>query len=129
MISPKYVREVPQRYRLEASKCKECGKINFPPRLICPKCGKREFETIRLSDEGKILTYTIIRVGSDIFSRETPYAVAIIETTEGAKLMAMIADTALDEVSIGKKVKMVFRKIQDEGVSGLHCYGYKAIVV
>ena len=129
MISPRYVREVPQRYRLEASKCKGCGKINFPPRLVCPKCGKREFETIRLSDEGKILTYTIIRVGSDIFSRETPYAVAIIETTEGAKLMAMIADTALDEVSIGKKVKMVFRKIQDEGVSGLHCYGYKAIVV
>jgi uncharacterized OB-fold protein len=129
MISPRYVREVPQRYRLEASKCNSCGKINFPPRLVCPKCGKREFETIRLSDEGKILTYTIIRVGSDIFSRETPYAVAIIETTEGAKLMAMIADTALDDVSIGKKVKMVFRKIQDEGVSGLHCYGYKAIVV
>ncbi|MGB5850415.1 MAG: zinc ribbon domain-containing protein, partial [Ignavibacteriaceae bacterium] len=87
MISPRYVREVPQRYRLEASKCKGCGKINFPPRLVCPKCGKREFETIRLSDEGKILTYTIIRVGSDTFSRETPYAVAIIETTEGAKLM------------------------------------------
>ena len=129
MISPRYVREVPQRYRLEASKCKGCGKINFPPRLVCPECGKREFETIRLSDEGKILTYTIIRVGSDTFSRETPYAVAIIETTEGAKLMAMIADTAFDEVSIGKKVKMVFRKIQDEGVSGLHCYGYKAIVV
>lgn len=129
MISPKYVREVPQRYRLEASKCKGCGKINFPPRLVCPKCGKREFETIRLSDEGKILTFTIIRVGSDTFSRETPYAVAIIETTEGAKLMAMVADTALDEVSIGKKVKLVFRKIQDEGISGLHCYGYKAIVI
>ncbi len=129
MISPRYVREVPQRYRLEASKCISCGKINFPPRLVCPKCGKREFETIRLSDEGKILNYTIIRVGSDTFSRETPYAVAIIETTEGAKLMAMIADTALDDVSIGKKVKMVFRKIQDEGVSGLHCYGYKAIVI
>jgi uncharacterized OB-fold protein len=129
MISPKYVREIPQRYRLEASKCTGCGKINFPPRLVCPKCGKREFETIRLSDEGKILTYTIIRVGSDTFSRETPYAVAIIETNDDAKLMAMIADTKLDEVSIGKKVKLVFRKIQDEGVSGLHCYGYKAIVV
>ena len=129
MISPRYVREVPQRYRLEASKCVGCGKINFPPRLVCSKCGKREFETIRLSDEGKILTYTIIRVGSDTFSRETPYAVAIIETKDGAKLMAMIADTALDEVAIGKKVKLVFRKIQDEGLSGLHCYGYKAIVV
>ena len=129
MISPRYVREVPQRYRLEASKCKACGKINFPPRLVCPKCGKREFETINLSNEGKILTYTIIRVGSDIFNRETPYAVAIIETTEGAKLMAMIADTKLADVAIGKKVQLIFRKIQDEGVSGLHCYGYKAIVI
>ncbi len=128
MISPRYVREIPQRYRLEASKCRACGKINFPPRLVCPSCGSREFETIKLSDEGKILTYTIIRVSSDVFSRETPYAVAIIETTDGAKLMAMIADTNLDEVDIGKKVKLVFRKIQDEGVSGLHCYGYKAIV-
>ncbi len=128
MISPRYAREIPQRYRLEASKCKACGKINFPPRLICPSCKSRDFETINLSNEGKILTYTIIRVGSDIFSRETPYAVAIIETTDGAKLTAMIADTNLNDVAIGKKVKLVFRKIQDEGVSGLHCYGYKAIV-
>ena len=41
MISPRYVREVPQRSRLEASKSKSCGKINFPPRLVCPKCGKQ----------------------------------------------------------------------------------------
>ena len=128
MISPRYIREIPQRYRLEASKCEECGKINFPPRLICPSCKSHKFETITLSDEGKILTYTIIRVASDIFSLETPYAVAIIETKEGAKLTAMVADTNLDDVSIGKKVRLEFRKIQDEGVSGLHCYGYKAIV-
>ncbi|MGD8306781.1 MAG: Zn-ribbon domain-containing OB-fold protein [Ignavibacteria bacterium] len=129
MISPRYVREVPQRYRLEASKCKSCGKVNFPPRLVCPECKSREFETIKISDEGKILTYTVIRVGSDVFSRETPYAIAIIETNDNVKLMAMVADTKVEDVKIGSKVKLVFRKIQDEGVSGLHCYGYKAIVV
>ncbi|MFC2103042.1 Zn-ribbon domain-containing OB-fold protein [Bacteroidota bacterium] len=129
MISARYVREVPQRYRLEASKCKGCGKVNFPPRLICADCKSREFETIKISDEGKILTYTIIRVGSDVFSRETPYAIAIIETNDNVKLMAMVADTKVEDVKIGSKVKLVFRKIQDEGVSGLHCYGYKAIVI
>lgn len=129
MISPRYVREVPQRYRLEASKCKSCGKVNFPPRLVCPECKSREFETIKISDEGKILTYTVIRVGSDVFSRETPYAIAIIETNDNVKLMAMVADTKVEDVKIGSNVKLVFRKIQDEGVSGLHCYGYKAIVI
>ena len=129
MISPRYAREIPQRYRLEASKCTGCSKIYFPPRLVCTVCSSREFETIRLSDEGKILTYTIIRLGSDTFSHETPYAVAIIEVNDGARLMAMITDSDLDKIAIGNKVKLIFRKIQDEGVSGLHCYGYKAIIV
>ena len=129
MIVPKYTREIPQRFRLEAEKCTNCGYVAFPPRLICPECGQKSFQMITLKPEGKILTYTIIRVGSDVFSRETPYAIAIIETNDNVKLMAMVADTKVDDVKIGSKVKLVFRKIQDEGVSGLHCYGYKAIVI
>lgn len=129
MISPRYAREIPQRYRLEASKCKSCGKVSFPPRLVCPECKSREFENIKLDDEGKILTYTIIRVASDTFSKITPFAIAVIEVNDGARLMAQIADSHIDEVKIGKKVKIVFRKIQDEGKSGLHCYGYKAVLM
>ncbi|MCG6959076.1 Zn-ribbon domain-containing OB-fold protein [bacterium BMS3Abin03] len=129
MISPRYAREIPQRYRLEASKCRSCGNVSFPPRLICPECKSREFETIKLSDEGKILTYTIIRVASDAFSKITPFAIAVIAVDNGARLMTQIADSPIDKVKIGEKVKLVFRKIQDEGKSGLHCYGYKAVLM
>jgi hypothetical protein len=128
MISPRYHREIPQRYRLEAGKCNKCGFISFPPRLICPRCKSKSFETINLNGEGKILTYTIIRVGPDKFSKETPYAVAIIELNEGVKLTAQVTDCDLDKIEIGAKVKLVFRKIQDEGKWGLHCYGYKAVL-
>lgn len=128
MISPRYHREVPQRYRLEAGKCKGCGKISFPPRLVCPKCKSKNFETVQLSREGKILTFTIIRVGPDKFSKETPYVVAIIELSDGVRLTAQITDCDVNKVEIGSKVKLVFRKIQDEGKSGLHCYGYKALL-
>jgi hypothetical protein len=129
MISPKYFREIPQRYRLEAGKCKKCGQVYFPPRLICPECKAQEFENIRLNPEGKLLTYTIIRVASDIFSLQTPFAVGIIELKDGVRLTVQIADIELDKVKIGMSLKLVFRKIQDEGASGLHCYGYKAIVI
>lgn len=128
MISPRYHREKPQRYRLEAGKCRKCGKVSFPPRIICPKCKAKEFETIKLSDEGVIKTFTIIRVASDVFSLQTPFAVGIVELKGGVRLTTQIAEPELDKVKIGKKVKMVFRKIQDEGKSGLHCYGYKAIL-
>jgi len=129
MISPKYFREIPQRYRLEAGKCKKCGHVYFPPRLICQECKSKEFETIRLNPAGKLLTYTIIRVASDKFSLQTPYAVGIVELKDGVKLTAQIADVDLNKIKIGMNLKLVFRKIQDEGAWGLHCYGYKAIVI
>lgn len=129
MISPKYHREKPQRYRLEAGKCKQCGSIFFPPRLICPKCKSKNFETVQLNREGKILTFTIIRVAPEKFSKETPYVVAIIELNDGVKITAQVTDCDVDKVEIGAKVKIVFRKIQDEGKWGLHCYGYKAIII
>ena len=39
MIVPRYTREIPHRYRLEANKCTKCGFIAFPRRLVCPECG------------------------------------------------------------------------------------------
>lgn len=129
MISPRYFREIPQRYRLEAARCKSCGKIYFPPRTVCSECNSKEFETVKLSDTGKIVTYTIIRVGPANFSQETPYAVAIVEVNDGVRLTMQVADVDVNTVEIGQKVKIVFRRIQDEGKSGLHCYGYKAVVI
>jgi hypothetical protein len=129
MISPRYHREIPQRYRLEAGKCKKCGEVSFPPRLVCPNCKSQEFETVRLNEEGKLVTFTIIRVASDKFFGTTPFAVGIVELNDGVKVTTQIADVNFDEIKIGLKVKLVFRKIQDEGKSGLHCYGYKAVLV
>jgi uncharacterized OB-fold protein len=129
MISPRYHREIPQRYRLEAGKCKGCGNVSFPPRLVCPECGKEEFETVNISDEGILQTFTIIRVASETFSIQTPYAVGIVELNDGVKVTTQIADVNFDELKIGQKIKLVFRKIQDEGKSGLHCYGYKAVLI
>ena len=128
MITARYHREIPQRYRFEASKCTKCGKVSFPPRLICPKCGCQKFRTINLKDAGKILTYTVIRVGPDKFSKETPYAIGIVEVSDGVRLTTQIVDTDVDKLKIGQKVKLVFRKIQDDGKAGIHMYGYKAVL-
>jgi len=128
MIVPKYTREIPQRFRLEAEKCSNCGYIAFPARHICPDCGKKSFQMISLKPEGKILTYTIIHVASETFSIQTPFAVAIIETKEGARLTAQVVDCSPDEVATGKEVKLMLRCIQREGKAGILQYGYKAVL-
>jgi len=128
MIVPRYTREIPQRYRLEAGKCKECGFIAFPPRLVCPQCGSKQFEQINLKPEGKILTYTVVHVAADEFATQTPFAVAIIETADGARLTAQVVDCLPKDVAVGKKVKLMLRCIQREERGGILQYGYKAVL-
>ncbi len=123
----RYWREIPQRYRYEANKCSQCGKINFPPRIICPECQGREFETIRLAEKGKVLTYTVIRVAPQQFVDQAPFAVGIVELEDGVRLMGQIVDCDVDSIKIDQKVKLEFRKIYDVGESGVICYGYKFV--
>jgi len=123
----RYWREIPQRYRYEANRCKDSGETFFPPRLVCPKTGSREMEKVRLPGEGKVITYTIVRVAEPRFSETVPYAVAIVELTDGTRITAMLADAELDQVEIGMKVRIEFRKMYSDGEAMLHCYGYKCV--
>jgi len=123
----RYWREIPQRYRLEAAKCKKCGAISFPPRLVCPECKAREFESITLADKGKIITYTIIRVAPQPFVDQTPYAVGIVELDDGVRLTGQIVDFNFEDLKTGSRVRIEFRKIYQEGEAGVIYYGYKFV--
>jgi uncharacterized OB-fold protein len=128
MANPaRYWREIPQRYRLEAGKCKSCGEVYFPPRLVCAQCRSREFETIRLQNEGKVLTYTIIRVGPSQFADQTPFAVGVVELDGGVRITSQIVDCDFEKLAIGQRVRLEFRKIQKQGSAGILCYGHKCV--
>lgn len=125
--SARYWREIPQRYRYEAARCKGCGKVWFPPRLICAACGKKEFEAVTLSDAGKVKTFTIIRVGPSDLCDEVPYPIAIVELDDGVLIQCQVADCAPEDLKIGMPVRIEFRKVKQEGEAGIICYGYKAV--
>lgn len=129
MITARYYREIPQRYRLEAAKCRKCGLISFPPRLVCAGCTGREFQAYSLQDEGTLVTFTVVRVASDKFSKETPFAVGIVELNDGARVTTQIADVDVDRLTTGQKVRLEFRRIQEDGKAGILCYGYKAVAL
>ncbi len=120
-------RQIPQRYRLEAGKCRGCGFVMFPPRLVCPRCRSRAFETVRLADAGKLLTYTVIRVPPAPYADQAPYALGIVELDDGVRVMGQVADCRFEELAIGKRVRVEFRKIFEEGEAGAIHYGYKFV--
>lgn len=127
MNIPRHWRETPERYRLEAAKCRKCGKIAFPARLICSDCGHKEFEKINLSGKGKLLTHTIIRTAPEGFEDIAPYAVGIVEMEEGVGVMGQVTDCDPEELKTGDTLVTKFRRMSEEGKTGLIMYSYKFV--
>ncbi len=120
-------REIPQRYRLEAAKCASCGRIHFPPRVVCMGCRGRTFATVTLAREGTLETFTVIRVAPSGFADLAPYAVGIVALDDGVKITTQVADCDPARLAIGQRVRLEFRKVQQDGESGVLFYGYKAV--
>lgn len=127
----RYARYIPQRYRLEAGYCKKCDRYFFPPRLTCGPCCdcECEMEIRRLPDEGTLLTYTVIYTPGSQFQDLRPFAIGIVELAPGARITAQIVDTPFEEISIGMKVRVQFRRVQSVGEGGVLAYGYKVVPV
>ncbi len=127
MHVPRHWRETPERYRMEAGKCKKCGAIHFPSRLICPDCGTRKFDTIRLAGKGELVTFTIIRVAPTGFKDLTPYAVGIVKMDEGIQVMGQVVDCNPEQLKVGDRLVTQFRRINEEGKTGMIMYGFKFV--
>ena len=127
MPSPRYWREIPYRYRLEASRCTGCGKVSYPARPVCPAGRAMDAERVALSPRGRVVTATVIHVPPADLETQAPYAVAVVETPEGARLMLQVVDCTPSEVRPGMEVSLEFRRIRREGHGGILCYGHKAV--
>jgi uncharacterized OB-fold protein len=69
----------------------------------------------------------VIHVPPDDFMMEAPFAIAVVETPEGARLMLQVVDCEPADVVPGTEVTLEFRLIRREGHGGILCYGYKGV--
>ena len=90
-------------------KCKQCGNINVPPKMVCSKCASPDMDIIELKGSGKIRTFTTVFVASEGREDEVPYVIVIVELDDGPWIMGNlegIDPTTASMKLVGKKVKM-----------------------
>jgi len=101
--------------RIYATKCRDCGKIYFPPQADCPKCLKSNLEWISLSSEGEIETFTESHLKPQGFTYyEKPYIIAIAKTRDEVKVIGWLEEVEVSNVKVGMKVEITSR-IQPDG--------------
>lgn len=78
-----------------------------------------------LGKAGTIVTWTIIYTPGNEFKRYAPFPVAIIRLQSGENITAPIVDYEKEDLKIGKKVKIVLRKVRQSAEEDVLVYGIK----
>ncbi|WP_255169938.1 zinc ribbon domain-containing protein [Natrononativus amylolyticus] len=132
---PSWKRSLPQRYRLEAGRCPDCGSLAFPPEGACPDCGSlTEYESTPLSRTGTLEAATTISQGgappefAPLQSRAGDYAAVIVAfgaaNGDGvARVPAMGTDAAPEAFGAGAPVEATIRRLYTQ--EGVTRYGFK----
>ncbi len=103
--------------------CTECGRVHVPPKRVCTNCGATDqMERRRLADvPGTVATFTVDRLA---YSPSPPMIDAVIDFDGGGRYTLEVADADPDQISIGTRVEMAFRRLYTTG--GVHNYFWKA---
>jgi uncharacterized OB-fold protein len=122
---PRYWRETKYRYRLVGEMCAGCGKVLFPRSAVCPGCGSVDLEEVGLRGTGSVVTWTVVRNPPEGYEKYSPFVVALVELDDGVRLLSQVVDVEPDEVESGMRVEAAFRRVKEDGASGIIEYGYK----
>ena len=110
------------KFAFVGSACTECGQVHIPPRRVCVGCGAVDrMERRPLADRpGTVATYTVDRLA---FSPSPPMIDAVVDFDGGGRYTLEVADAAPEEVDIGTRIELTFRRLYTAG--GVHNYFWK----
>lgn len=91
------------------ARCTACDAVQFPPQQSCTVCGGPTGNPFKASGQGEIFTFTINhRAPGPAYKQRAPYVIALIDLTEGPRLMMNVVNCAPADVKIGMAVKVIF---------------------
>jgi uncharacterized OB-fold protein len=96
-----------QRYLLTGEVCPHCAVKIFPPRDICPDCGKETEDNFAFSGRGEVFSYTTIYNPTPENEFGTSYTDALVKLEEGPIVRAQLTNLGDNEVQIGMPVERV----------------------
>lgn len=101
--------------QLRYQTCSDCGNAWLPARERCPGCLSASIDWRTACGEGKIVSWVIYRTAyAPHLVDKVPYNVAIVELTEGPRLLTNIKDAPEGQgLSIGLPVRAVIEREGD----------------
>jgi uncharacterized protein len=95
-------------------KCKKCGQLHYPYRMVCRKCGENEhneFDAVPLPRNGKLVTFTFLHnPPADFMVVKLP--LGIVELENGIRITGQLK---IPKPKIGMAVQGEVEVVRESG--------------
>jgi uncharacterized OB-fold protein len=130
---PRYLENLPSRWRFVADSCATCGAFTFPARGVCRTCGRSDgLRSVPLPRDGiEVVATTVIGPGGQPTEFDPqvetlgPYEVLLAELVPGVRVTLQVSDAAPGSLRIGDRVDTRLRRLY--AMDGEWRYGRKAV--
>jgi uncharacterized OB-fold protein len=99
--------EACRRGELALQRCAGCGRFVHFPEPVCPFCGGTELPYTKVSGQGTVHTFSVVE-RTFLAGFRTPYVIAWIDLTEGARVFGGLVGHPPWDVRIGMPVETCF---------------------
>jgi uncharacterized protein len=103
-----------QAGELRIQRCGGCGALRHPPGPACLSCGsigKAEYQVA--AGTGTVYSYVVHR-HPPVPGKQLPIAIALVELTEGVRMLGELTGVDPADVTIGMPVRVRFRRVDDD---------------
>ncbi|MFI0258905.1 bifunctional MaoC family dehydratase N-terminal/OB-fold nucleic acid binding domain-containing protein [Streptomyces sp. NPDC017056] len=101
------------RHRLLVQRCTDCATLRFPWLPGCNRCGGAGWDTVEAAGTGTVFSYVVMH-HPPFPAFDPPYAVGLIELTEGVRMVAGVVGVPHGKVRIGMPVRLEFRAVEED---------------
>ncbi len=102
---------------LHLQRCDECGTYRHPPRYYCQHCFSDRWSWEPSAGLGTVASWVTSHFTVDRgWVDELPYTTVVVELAEGPRLLGAIRNMTVDDLRLGKAVRLVGEPKRDDFV-------------
>jgi uncharacterized protein len=99
---------------LRIQRCGLCGALRHPPGPACLACGATEKQEYQIAAGTGIVYSYVVHRHPPVPGRQLPIVIALVELTEGVRILGELRGVSPDQVRIGLPVRVDYARIDDE---------------
>jgi uncharacterized OB-fold protein len=96
---------------LLGQRCRQCQVCVFGPAIFCQACSSDDLESVQLSGQGTLYSFTVVRVPPAGWPGRVPYTLGEVELPEGPHVLAEIIDSEPGGLKLGMTLELALERV------------------